>query len=224
MPAYELPTCPTCKQTDQVQKVTSLYALNTKEWKETSTGIDSWGNTVTTEHLRTAHTTLGLKLKPPEKPSGPTHPGLWYGLGGLVLFFLCSILCPFGLALLGVIVPALGGLVGASTFLPDLAGLPAWLVTSLALGLPALCFGIVALVMLIWLGSKLRNRFDRDMKSYREKKSVFDSDELPRWERAKARWEQLHYCLRDESLFIPGENKLILVDEMEKHLYAPYGS
>lgn len=223
MPTYELPACPTCKQTDQVQKVTSLYASNTKEWKETSTGIDSWGNTVITEHLRTAHTTLGLKLKPPEQPPSPTHPGIWYGLSGLVLFFLCSILCPIGLALLGFIFPALGGLVGVSTYLPDVAGMPAWLVTSLALGVPILCVGVIAVALFIWLGAKGRDRFNKDMKSYRENKAIFEQDELPRWERAKARWEQLHYCLRDESLFIPGENKTIPVDEMEKYLYTSYG-
>lgn len=216
-----LPTCPNCAQTDQIQKVTSLFASNTKEWKETSTGIDSWGNTVTTENLRTAHTALGLKLKPPEKPASPTHPGLWYALGGLVLFFLCMILCPFALALLGVAAPLLGGLVGGSTLLPDMAGIPAWLITSLVLGLPILCLGIAGLGLIIWLGSKLKKRFGGDMKSYQEKKALFDHDELPRWERAKVRWEQLHYCLRDETLFIPGENKAIPVDEMQKHLYDP---
>ncbi|HMZ08830.1 MAG TPA: hypothetical protein PK078_14535 [Anaerolineales bacterium] len=220
MVAYQLPICPTCKQTDQVQKVTSLYASNTKEWKETSTGIDSWGNTTTTEHLRTAHTTLGLKLKPPEEPTSPTHPGIWYGFGGLIIFFLCSILGPIGLSLLGVIASILGGLIAGSTMLPNIAGLPVWLITSLVLGLPILCSGVVVVALIFWLGSKIRDRFNKDMKSYREKKAVFDRDERPRWERAKTRWEQLHYCLRDESLFIPGENKIIPVDEMEKHLYA----
>lgn len=221
MPAYELPTCPTCKQTDQVQKVTTLFASNTKEWKETSTGIDSWGNTVTTEHLRTAHTALGLKLKPPNEPAGPTHPGLWYGIGGLVMIFLCSILCPVALALAGAIAPLIGGLIGASTLLPDLAGIPAWLVTSLTFGLPTLCFGVAMLALFLSLGSKVRNRFGKDLKSYRENKLVFEQDEFPRWQRAKARWEQLHYCLRDESLFIPGENKIISIDEMETQLYKP---
>ena len=216
-----LPICPTCKQTDQIQKVTSLYASNTKEWKETSTGIDSWGNTVTTEHLRTAHTSLGLKLKPPEEPASPTHPGLWYGFGGLILVFLCSILCPIALSVAGAIAPLIGGLIGASTLLPDLAGMPVWLVTSLALGLPMICFGVIVLVSGVWLGSKLKSRFEKDIKTYREKKLVFDRDEFPRWQRVKARWEQLHYCLRDETLFIPGENKNIPVDEMQIHLYDP---
>ncbi len=36
MTTPSLPICPHCKQTDQVQKVSSLYGLNTKEWIETS--------------------------------------------------------------------------------------------------------------------------------------------------------------------------------------------
>ena len=219
MQSLSLPTCPACKQTDQIQKVTSLFASNTKEWKETSTGIDSWGNTVTTEHLRTAHTSLGLKLKPPEEPASPTHPGLWYGLGGLVLVFLCSILCPISLSVVGAIAPLIGGLIGASTILPALAGVPAWLVTSLALGLPILCFGVIVLVLGVWIGSKLKGLFEANMKTYHERKIAFEHDEFPRWQHAKARWELLHYCLRDETLFIPGENKSISVDEMETHLY-----
>lgn len=212
-----LPTCPTCAQTDQVQKVTSIYSSNTKEWKETSTGIDSWGNTVTTEHLRQAHTSLGIKLKPPQEPPSPTHPGLWYGIGGLVAFVLASILCPIALVLLSFFLPLLTG----SAFIPDIAGMPAWAITLLVIGLPTLCIGVLGLVLVFWLGSKIKKRFGGDMKKYKDKKAIFESDELPRWQRAKARWEQLFYCLRDETLFIPAENKAIKADDMEKYLYDP---
>lgn len=214
-----LPICPTCQQTDQIQKVTSLYASNTKEWKETSSGIDSWGNSVTTEHLRTAHTALGLKLKPPDQPSGPTHPGLWYGFGLLILVFLCSILCPIALSILGVIVPILGGLVGGSTLLPDIAGIPAWAVSILIIFLPTVCITLFGIGLTAWLGVKAKHRFDRDLLNYKNRKADFERDELPRWERAKARWEQLHFCLRDETLFIPGQDKSIPVDEMQKYLF-----
>ncbi len=213
-----LPTCPHCTQTDQVQKVTSIYSSNTKEWKETSTGIDSWGNTVTTEHLKQAHTSLGLKLKPPQEPSGPTHPGLWYGIGGLVVFMLLSILCPIALAPFSFIIP-LGSLV--STFLPSGSGISTWLASALVIGLPTICMIVFGIWGMVWLGAKVKRRFDKDMKSYREKKAVFDRDELPRWQRAKVRWEGLHYCMRDETLFIPAENKAIKVDDMEKYLYDP---
>ncbi len=213
-----LPVCPTCKQSDQAQKVTSLYASNTKEWKETSTGIDSWGNTVTTEHLKKAHTTLGIKLKLPDEPSGPTHPGLWYGLGIFVLFVFGLILCPIALVPLSFIIP-LGTF--ASAFVAEGSGVSAWLVSALVIGLPSLCILGLGLGLVIWGGTKARRRFDRDMTTYRGKKSVFERDELPRWQRAKSRWEQLFYCMRDETLFIPTENKPVKADDMEKYLYDP---
>ena len=195
-----------------------MYASNTKEWKETSTGIDSWGNTVTTEHLRQAHTTLGLKLKLPNEPGGPTHPGLWYGIGGIVALVFGTMFCSVGLTPLLFILPLLGG----AAFLPDLGGMPAWMVTALAVGIPTLCLGGLGLVLVFWVGKKIKTRFDRDMKNYHEKKTGFERDELPRWQRAKTRWEQLFYCLRDETLFIPGENRAIRPDDMEKYLYDPY--
>jgi hypothetical protein len=198
--------------------VTSVYSSNTKEWKETSTGIDSWGNTVTTERLKEAHTSLGIKLKPPQEPAGPTHPGLWYGIGGLVVFILVSILCPIALIPFSFILP-FGTFVAA--FAPDGLGIPVGLLSALVIGLPILCFLALGLGLFTWLGVKVKKRFDKDMKNYKDKKAVFDRDELPRWQRAKARWEQLHYCMRDETLFIPSENKAIKADDMEKYLYDP---
>lgn len=212
-----LPTCPKCQQTDQVQKVTSVFAANTKEWKESSTGIDSWGNTVTTEHLKNAHTSLGVKLKPPQEVSGPTHPGLWYGIGGIVTAVLGCFLCSFATVPFSFVIPIVTG----SAFIPDIAGVPAWGITFLVIVLPTLCIGIFGLGLMFWLGSKIKKRWGRDMHAYHEKKAAFERDELPRWQGAKARWEQLHYCLRDETLFIPAENIAITVDDMEKYLYNP---
>jgi hypothetical protein len=79
-----LPVCPKCKQTDQVQKVTSTYGVNTKEWYETRTSTDADGHTHSYQEKHEAHTQLGLKLKPPQQPPQPTHPGIWYGIGGFV--------------------------------------------------------------------------------------------------------------------------------------------
>ncbi len=110
---------------------------------------------------------------------------------------------------------------GSSNRLPNLAGIPAWLVTSLILGVPIVCFVVIVLASGMWISSMIKRRFEKDMKTYQEKKTVFDRDELPRWQRAKVRWEQLHYCMRDESLLIFGENNIILIGEMETHLYKP---
>ncbi len=212
-----LPTCPKCKQTDQIQKVTSIYALNTKEWTESYTRTDAWGNTEIVDEHKEAHTSLGLKLKPPQEPSGPTHPGLWYGLGGLIVVVIGSALCPFTLLPFFLAIPALAG----SAFVPDISGVPAWAVTAAVIGAPTLCVGALGLGLLIWLGVKVKRRFARDMQDYRAKKAAFERDELPRWQRAKARWEQLFYCMRDETVFIPAEDKAIKVDDMQKYLYDP---
>lgn len=217
-----LPTCPKCKQTDQVQKVTSTYGLNTKEWYETRTTTNSDGHTSTYQERREAHTSLGLKLKPPPQPAQPTHPGLWYGIGGFVAFILGSTLClPLILIPFSFLLPLAGT---AATLFPEVQGIPTWLISAGAIGIPMLCFLIAGLALVIWLGSKIKQRFDRDMKNYRDKKVIWDRDEMPRWRRAKERWEQLYYCMRDETVFIPAENKAVSVEDIEKYLHDPYFS
>jgi len=217
MSTYTLPTCPKCGQTDQIQKVTSVYGVNKKEWKESRTRTDSWGHMQTYEVNKEAHTSLGLKLKPPQEPPRPTHPGLWYAIGGLVALILLSVLCSIAFVPFSFVIPVLTG----SAFIPDIAGIPAWMIAAGGIGLTTLCFGALGLGLIVWLGSKVRKRFDHDMKNYRDKKAVFDRDELPRWQRAQERWEQLYYCMRDETVFIPAENKAIKVDDMQKYLYDP---
>jgi len=212
-----LPVCPKCRQTDQIQKVTSAYGLNTKEWYETRTSTDSDGNSHSYQERHEAHTQLGLRLKPPQEPASPTHPGLWYGIGGLVVFALASVLCPIALVPLSFILPLLGG----SAFIPDIAGMPVWVITLLVIGLPAVCIGALGLGLVLWLASKITKRFGSDMKKYRDKKAVFDGEDMPRWQRAKERWEQMYFCMRDETVFIPVENIAINADDMEKYLYDP---
>ncbi|MBE0671428.1 MAG: hypothetical protein IH588_12630 [Anaerolineales bacterium] len=219
MDTTALPACPKCKQTDQIQKVTSIYGLNTKEWYETRTTTDSDGHTSSYRERHEAHTQLGLKLKMPNQPAQPTHPGLWYGIGGFVAFILLVTLCPLALIPFSFIIPLAGA---AAAFVPTVQGVPTWLISAAVIGLPTLCAIAVGVGLLVWLGIKVKQRFDRDMKSYKDKKVVWDRDEMPRWQAAKNRWDQLYYCLRDETVFIPSENKAVTLDDMVKYLYDPY--
>jgi hypothetical protein len=214
-----LPICPKCKQTDQVQKVTSAYGLNTKEWYETRTSTDSDGHTTSYQERHEAHTQLGLRLKPPPQPAQPTHPGLWYGIGGFIAFVVLTALCPVVIVPLTLLLPLAGT---ASTLIPSIQGFPTWLISVIAIGLPTLCVIVGGLAFLIWLGTKVKRRFDRDLKNYKDKKVIWDHDEMPRWQRAKARWDQLYYCMRDETVFIPAENKAVNMEDMEKYLFDPY--
>lgn len=216
MPVSSLPICPTCKQSDQIQKVTSLYAVNTKEWDETHSHTDAWGHSHSVREHKEAHTSLGLKLKPPPKPATPTHPGFWYGIGGFVALILLTSLCPLAFIPLSFAVPLIVG----AEFLPKISEVPNWVVTTAAVGAPLLCCGGGALAGLAWLGFKVKGRFERDMKSYREKKALFERDELPRWERARGRWERLYYCMRDETVFMPGENRAVRAEDLERYLYG----
>lgn len=210
-----LPTCPKCKQTDQVQKVTSTYGLNTKEWYETRSTTDADGHTHHYQEKHEAHTKLGLRLKPPQQPTSPFHPGLWYGIGVFVFLFICSMLFPLLLVPLSFIAPTLG----LTAFLPEVSGVPTWVIPVVVLGGGTLCGVVLAIALLFWIGIKVKQRFDRDVANYKAKKAIYDRDDLPRWQRARERWEQLYFCLRDETVFIPSENKAVSVEDMEKYLY-----
>jgi len=224
MAADPLPNCPKCHQTDQIQKVTSLYGVNTEEWYETEqTGSGTHSSSRRVHHE--AHTQLGLRLHPPSKPVGPTHPGWVWGIVGLILFIVLSALCPFALVPLFVLVPLLVPLLAGSAAPPTppaIAGLPSGTTLVIIIGGGALCVGLAGLAVIIWLGLRLRRRFDRGLAEYREKKAAYEGDELPHWQSAQKRWEQLYYCMRDETVFIPAENKAIRAEDMEKYLYDSF--
>jgi hypothetical protein len=142
---------------------------------------------------------------------------LWYGIGAMVVVVVGTALCPLAFVPFSFILPLLTG----SALVPDLAGIPTWLLSLAAVGLPSLCIVGLMTGLLVWIGSKVRRRFTSDMKNYHEKKAMFERDEKPRWQAAKARWEQLYYCMRDETIFIPEEMRAVRADDIQKYLYDP---
>ena len=209
-----LPICPRCKQTDQVQKISSVYGLNTKEWIETRSYTDHEGNIRHEDETHQAHTALGLKLKPPEKPKSPTHPGILYGIGIFGVLFLLSFFCPF------IIVPILivaGVFVEPALEIPEIAGISPG--TLIAVGGLIL---LLILVVLIWVGILVKRRYDRSMAGFREKKTRYEREDLPYWQDAMRRWNELYICLRDETIFHPREQKAIHLDELQTYLIDPF--
>jgi len=209
-----LPICPQCKQTDQVQKVSSVYGLNTKEWIESRSYTDNDGDIRHVDEKHQAHTALGLKLKPPEKPKSPAHPGILYAVGIFVVLFVLSILCPLGFIPIFI---AAGVFAESNIDIPVISNLPAGSLLAVG-GLILLLVGVA----LIWVGILIKRRYDRAMTGYREKKTRYEREDLPRWESAMRRWNELYLCLRDETVFRLGEQKIIRLDDLQDYLIDPY--
>ncbi len=54
------PTCPKCKQTDQVQKLSDVYDANMQDWTEEELGMDVFRHLEDRQIEHEAHTRLGL--------------------------------------------------------------------------------------------------------------------------------------------------------------------
>jgi len=219
MASNPIPPCPRCKQTDQIQKVTRVYDANTEEWSEEELGMDVFGHIEDRHVKHEAHTKLGLKLKPPEEPTPPSHPGIWYGIGILIAIIVISGLCPVVVVPLAIVIPIV---LSNSSSLPGVFRGQNGTTFAVVIGVAILIGGLIILGLLVWIGYMIKNRFDRDMVIYRDKKETYERDQLGPYQRAKERWEQLYYCKRDDIVFIPAENKAVPIEDLEEYLHDSY--
>ena len=212
------PICPKCKQGDQVQKVTNLYDVNTKEWSEEELGMDVFGHVEDRTVQHEAHTKLGHKLKPPEEPDPPSHPGLWYWIGIIAAALLLASICSFVVVPLAIFIPIL---LSNSSSLPAVFRGSSGTILTIVIVLTVLVIGLIVLGLLVWLGIVIKRRYDRDMLKYRDQKEAYEV-EMQHYQSAKERWTRLYYCMRDAIVFIPTENKAIPVEDMGRYLKDPY--
>jgi hypothetical protein len=219
MASNHIPTCPKCKQVDQVQKVSHVYDANTEEWSEESLGMDVFGHIEDRQVQHEAHTKLGLKLKPPKEPTPPRHPGLWYGIGVAIAVIVLAALCPFAVAPFAIVIPIV--LANSETLPLAFKGQNGTMLM-VGIGGAILIGGLVVLGLLGWVGFAVKRRYDRDIATYRDKKETYERDELRPYQRAEERWKQTYFCKRDFVVFIPEENKAIPIEDMEKYLHDPY--
>lgn len=218
-------TCPQCGLPDPVQKVSVLYEGNTKEWTET-TGSGDDRSTVT----RQAKTLLGQRLTPPPKPNAGLDPKwVWWGGCGILAFIALTGGIPtcIGLvaAIIGVLVPLGIVAVGVSESgvvspgMLEQLNLPEW-----AGWAGAACVGVVGLIALIvgvWLTARVvgwsRTHYTASVQNHQRRVAETEA-ELPRWERAREKWNQLYYCTRDDVVFVAGKRAAPSV-EMLNYLY-----
>ena len=212
------PICPKCRQGDQVHKVIHLYDANTEEWTEEQLGMNVFGR-VQEEHVQhEAHTKLGLKLKPPEEPDSPRSPGLWYGIGIVAAIVVLLSACPFVVIPLAIAVPVM---LSNSPSLPAVFRGSNGTTLTMLIVIAIVIIGLIVLGALVWLGILVKRRYDRDMVRYGDNKEAYEQ-EMQHYQRAKERWAQLYYCMRDAIVFIPAENKAVPVEDMGRYLQDAY--
>jgi hypothetical protein len=71
----------------------------------------------------------------------------------------------------------------------------------------AIVCGLIGIV--IWVSSN---------DSHKKRVEQVQQVEIPRWEKAMARWNQLYYCFRDDSVFITSE-KSVPISQMMEYIY-----
>jgi hypothetical protein len=219
MASNPIPTCPKCKQADQVQKVSNVYDANTEEWSEEKLGMDVFGHIEDQKVQHEAHTKLGLKLKPPEEPTPPRSPALWYIIGIIIAVIILAGLCPFAVAPFAIVIPIV---MANSETLPAAFQGQNGRMLMVGIGAAVLIGGLVVLGLLVWAGFAVKRRYGRDMVNYRDKKEAFERDELQPFKRAEERWKQLYFCMRDMVVFIPEEKKAIPMEDMGKYIRDAY--
>ncbi len=149
MASNPIPTCPKCKQADQVQKVSNVYDANTEEWSEEKLGMDVFGHIEDQKVKHEAHTKLGLRLKPPEEPTAPRSPALWYIIGIIIAVIILAGLCPFAVAPFAIVIPIV--MVNSETLPAVLQGQNGRMLM-VGIGAAVLIGGLVVLGLLVWAG------------------------------------------------------------------------
>lgn len=189
-------TCPQCYRVEQVQKVTAVVDSGTSHgmYSGTTTGVGyTFGGGVSVAQGRTTisgttQTALSQQLTPPKKPSYGASEVV--GIGGTLLF----------------------GFIGFYSFINGLGS------ASSCSYDPSQCSGLSAviagpLICLLLVGLVIFGAI-RMHASEKRKAAV----EIPRWQRAMARWEQLFYCHRCGGVFLPGERFLVPLGRMLDYL------
>jgi hypothetical protein len=166
--------CPVCKQTDRVEKVSTVYAagISTGAYSGGTTGIGiSSGGAIGVGAAHTnltsvMQTQLSWRLAPPPRPLPPT--AKWRGGTIGLLIFL------------------------AFAWLIGFAATAASEITAKGIGIAVILLSIAGTIGLI-----------TSMQPERAKKVEY-ARHVMRWQQARANWERLYYCGRNDIVFLPG--------------------
>lgn len=208
--------CPRCGMADRIQKVSAILSEGISRTQTPgSAPIRLQGQTywLPTQRQGSSITMLAQRLLPPSFNTAPTTVTSPGPISSLVLTLMSVTI---GIPVTGFLVSSL--LSGSEPYLPGLSTNEPWQVW-----LVLVFFGPLALVSgLSMLRDTLRNWHSMDAKMKqtkielsRRRQSAFSADML-----AKARYDQLYYCHRDDIVFIPGQTQSVSPEGMHGLLYG----
>ncbi len=202
--------CPQCGHDDQIRKVPSIVAEGISEVRMSGVtgGVahagDQWGvYSGSSTQSGVASTVLAQRLSPPPKPEGPggfewmlAKFGMITGVGGAgwVLALLCTLSSPnnHNLFLYRPHSTDIGDILGGILFLGCFFGVPS--------------------IVLFVLSLRWRRKLNQ------EKRQA--ADQVPLWEQALERWNQVYYCARDDIVFDPATGEWCSPAHFHEFLYA----
>ena len=193
--------CPNCSRNDRVEKVSAIMNWQTSKqvgsMPITQVQSDGQGRISSSTTYRnftsTERTVLAQRLSPPQQPSVGPDWGVILIVGSI---FICGLVFTCSLCV--------GSTFGSQTNS---------LVTSLFL-----CFGLPLLVdVFILIGAMiLSKKLSADHKKRLIQCATVD---IPIWQHAMDRWNQLYYCYRDDVVFIPNERRSVPIEQMRNLIY-----
>jgi len=194
--------CPKCMRNDQVMKVTAIISSQVHETKGTTrvsdVRSDRKGRIYTTTRsvpIRTTEeSTLAQKLRMPDRPSTSYKTGnssFWR-------FFIYFVAVYY----------VLKSIIGLIQYISDPSTGGENELWSMVLT------GLVFSIWSIYLYVQHKKKKD----NYRDYDDQLNISVLPKWERAKHRWDNAYYCARDDLVFINGESTSISADQFSKWL------
>jgi hypothetical protein len=204
--------CPLCKRNDQVEKISAILHKQTSQSDgfipQQKIYTDSQGHT----YSRTVNvpvqtvqaSTLARRLVPPPPP--PTKPT---SRPIVVLLIFAIILAVVGVC--GFIFAVMGYISSTSSYYQS-GALSSSVITALVCGFTPFLVSVGMFVLWYFLRKK-------DQERLRLEQSAIN-DAYQRWQQARARWEKLYYCGRDDIVFIPGEKTSATVADMIAYLYT----
>jgi hypothetical protein len=210
--------CPICHLMDRTLKVSSIVTGQTHQIHgssyESSTYVDKDGKTRTSYYTAPYNATqtsvLAQQLRPPKEPEVPqpiSRSSLiisWWGI--ILLTSLVTSPC-WGMCLLVGISELFGNLTLNGN---DVTLMPARIIFLLGIA--------VGLIIAFFVVRAIFKSIDRTVEK-RQREIAEIQAEIPRWEHAMQRWNQLYYCERDDLIFIPSEKTWASREQMMDYIY-----